>query len=41
MRGSGTVRHHDLETGSGPLPEPVDPGRNGTRTDLGRNGDAR
>ncbi|MBY8865522.1 MULTISPECIES: hypothetical protein [Streptomyces] len=44
MRGTGTVRHYDLGTGSGdsaPLPPPADPGRDGTRTDIGRNGDAR
>ncbi|MFJ9863137.1 hypothetical protein [Streptomyces sp. NPDC101165] len=41
MRGSGTVRHYDLGTGSGSLPAPADPGRDGMRTDIGRNGDAR
>ena len=41
MRGSGTVRHYDLGTGSGSVPPPADPGRDGTRTDIGRNGDAR
>ncbi|MEU2429194.1 hypothetical protein ABZ611_06670 [Streptomyces sp. NPDC007861] len=40
MRGSGSVQHHDLNS-NGSLPDPVDPGRNGTRTDPGRNGDAR
>ncbi|MER6024676.1 hypothetical protein [Streptomyces sp. NPDC001851] len=41
MRGSGTVRHYDLGAESGSLPAPADPGRDGTRTDIGRNGDAR
>ncbi|NNJ05614.1 hypothetical protein HHX38_15925 [Streptomyces sp. PKU-MA01144] len=40
MRGSGSVQHHDLSS-SGGLPAPEDPGREGTRTDPGRNGDAR
>ncbi|WP_367319701.1 hypothetical protein [Streptomyces sp. HUAS ZL42] len=40
MRGSGSVQHHDLSS-NGSLPDPVDPGRDGTRTDPGRNGDAR
>lgn len=40
MRGSGSVQHHDLSS-NGSLPDPVDPGRDGTRTDIGRNGDAR
>ncbi|WP_031507922.1 hypothetical protein [Streptomyces megasporus] len=40
MRGSGSVQHHDMNSSSGP-PDPVDPGRDGTRTDIGRNGDAR
>ncbi|MFI1166886.1 hypothetical protein ACH4UM_25625 [Streptomyces sp. NPDC020801] len=41
MRGSGTMRHYDLGTSSGSLPSPADPGRDGTRTDIGRDGDAR
>jgi hypothetical protein len=41
MRGSGTVLHYELGTGSGSLPDPADPGRDGTRSDIGRNGDAR
>ncbi|GHI03003.1 hypothetical protein AQI88_02590 [Streptomyces cellostaticus] len=42
MRGSGTVQHYDLGNDDpGPLPAPADPGRDGTRTDLGRDGDAR
>ncbi|GHF69050.1 hypothetical protein [Streptomyces griseosporeus] len=41
MRGSGSVQHYDLGSGSGEIPDPVDPGRDGTRTDIGRNGDAR
>ncbi|MFJ3223240.1 hypothetical protein ACIPJS_07705 [Streptomyces sp. NPDC086783] len=40
MRGSGSVRHHNLDS-NGSLPIPADPGRDGTRTDPGRNGDAR
>ncbi|MET9963007.1 hypothetical protein ABZ128_28735 [Streptomyces sp. NPDC006326] len=40
MRGSSSVQHHDLSSG-GSWPEPKDPGRDGTRTDIGRNGDAR
>ena len=40
MRGSGSVQHHDLSSSSS-LPDPVDPGRDGKRTDIGRNGDAR
>ncbi|MFZ4268813.1 hypothetical protein [Streptomyces arboris] len=40
MRGSGSVQHHDLSS-DGSLPGPVGPGRDGTRTDIGRNGDAR
>lgn len=40
MRGSGSVQQHDLSS-NGSLPAPEDPGRDGTRTDPGRNGDAR
>ncbi|MET7436515.1 MULTISPECIES: hypothetical protein [unclassified Streptomyces] len=40
MRGSGSVQHHDLGS-NGSLPVPADPGRDGTRTDPSRNGDAR
>ncbi|MDX3631971.1 hypothetical protein OG920_38245 [Streptomyces europaeiscabiei] len=40
MRGSGSVQHHDLSSNAS-LPAPEDPGRDGTRTDPGRNGDAR
>ncbi|MEU3722995.1 hypothetical protein [Streptomyces sp. NPDC031705] len=40
MRGSSSVQQHDLDSG-GPGPAPVEPGRDGTRADLGRNGDAR
>ncbi|MGE7386639.1 hypothetical protein ACQKM2_14290 [Streptomyces sp. NPDC004126] len=40
MRGSSSVQQYDLDSG-GPGPAPADPGRDGTRTDLGRNGDAR
>ncbi|MFD9030428.1 hypothetical protein ACFVZW_04560 [Streptomyces sp. NPDC059567] len=40
MRGSGTVQRHDLGAAGAP-PGPVEPGRDGTRADLGRNGDAR
>ncbi|MEU1038046.1 hypothetical protein ACFYP4_11580 [Streptomyces sp. NPDC005551] len=40
MRGSGSVHHHDLSSNDS-LPAPEDPGRDGTRTDAGRNGDAR
>jgi hypothetical protein len=41
MRGSGSVQHYELGESSGALPDPKDPGRDGTRTDIGRNGDAR
>jgi hypothetical protein len=41
MRGSGSVQHYDLGSGPAKLPDPADPGRDGTRTDIGRNGDAR
>ncbi|MEV6580586.1 hypothetical protein AB0M92_20740 [Streptomyces sp. NPDC051582] len=41
MRGSGSVQHHDLDSGGGSWPDPQEPGRDGTRTDPGRNGDAR
>jgi hypothetical protein len=41
MRGSGSVQHYELGETSGDLPDPKDPGRDGTRTDIGRNGDAR
>ncbi|MFD8789515.1 hypothetical protein [Streptomyces vinaceus] len=42
MRGSSSVQHHDLgPDGGGSWPDPQDPGRDGTRKDLGRNGDAR
>ncbi|MFH8786937.1 hypothetical protein [Streptomyces roseoverticillatus] len=40
MRGSGSVQHHELGS-KGAWPDPEDPGRDGTRTDIGRNGDAR
>ncbi len=40
MRGSSSVQQYDLNS-SGPGPTPKDPGRDGTREDLGRNGDAR
>ncbi|MFD9415066.1 hypothetical protein ACFWC9_10130 [Streptomyces goshikiensis] len=40
MRGSSSVQRHDLSSG-GAWPEPQEPGRDGTRTDIGRNGDAR
>ncbi|ULR54652.1 hypothetical protein [Streptomyces deccanensis] len=40
MRGSGSVQHHDLSSNGG-LPAPEAPGRDGTRSDPGRNGDAR
>ncbi|MFI5649625.1 hypothetical protein ACIA71_00220 [Streptomyces anulatus] len=40
MRGSSSVQQHDLGSG-GAWPGPADPGRDGTRTDIGRNGDAR
>ncbi|MFG2663550.1 hypothetical protein ACGFY6_04785 [Streptomyces sp. NPDC048387] len=40
MRGSSSVQQHDLDSG-GPAPAPEGPGRDGTRTDPGRNGDAR
>ncbi|WP_431772812.1 hypothetical protein [Streptomyces cucumeris] len=41
MRGSGSIQHHELNSKPAELPEPADPGRDGTRTDIGRNGDAR
>ncbi|MFB7054025.1 hypothetical protein ACFCXT_13025 [Streptomyces vinaceus] len=42
MRGSSSVQHHGLgPDGGGSWPDPQDPGRDGTRKDLGRNGDAR
>ncbi|MEV5337454.1 hypothetical protein AB0K93_03075 [Streptomyces sp. NPDC052676] len=41
LRGSGSVRQYELGETSGQLPDPKDPGRDGTRTDIGRNGDAR
>jgi hypothetical protein len=41
MRGSGTVQQYNLGVGTGQLPDPADPGRDGTRMDIGRNGDAR
>ncbi|MFE3069185.1 hypothetical protein [Streptomyces sp. NPDC059247] len=40
MRSSGSVRHHDLGS-AGAWPSPEEPGRDGTRTDIGREGDAR
>ncbi|MFJ2438753.1 hypothetical protein ACIOWM_36675 [Streptomyces anulatus] len=40
MRGSSSVQQHDLGSGDAWL-GPADPGRDGTRTDIGRNGDAR
>ncbi|MFE6899711.1 hypothetical protein ACFVFJ_22890 [Streptomyces sp. NPDC057717] len=40
-RGSGSVQHCDLGSAPAKLPDPADPGRDGTRTDLGRNGDTR
>ncbi|WP_234378579.1 MULTISPECIES: hypothetical protein [unclassified Streptomyces] len=40
VRGSSSVQQHDLGSG-GSWPDPKEPGRDGTRTDIGRNGDAR
>ncbi|WP_330331078.1 hypothetical protein OHS33_16000 [Streptomyces sp. NBC_00536] len=40
MRGSSSVQQHDVGPG-GSWPDPKSPGRDGTRTDIGRNGDAR
>ncbi|QES55061.1 hypothetical protein DEJ51_13315 [Streptomyces venezuelae] len=40
MRGSSSVQQHDLGSGES-WPAPQEPGRDGTRTDIGRNGDAR
>ncbi|MEU7067784.1 hypothetical protein [Streptomyces sp. NPDC046161] len=40
MRGSSSVQQHDMSSG-GSWPDPKEPGRDGTRTDIGRNGDAR
>ncbi|MFJ4964353.1 hypothetical protein ACIP6P_18190 [Streptomyces sp. NPDC088729] len=40
MRGSSSVQHHEMSSG-GAWPDPKEPGRDGTRTDIGRNGDAR
>ncbi|MFF5976462.1 hypothetical protein ACFY7C_33660 [Streptomyces sp. NPDC012769] len=40
MRGSSSVQQHDMSSG-GAWPGPKEPGRDGTRTDIGRNGDAR
>ncbi|MEU8435136.1 hypothetical protein AB0F18_19865 [Streptomyces sp. NPDC029216] len=40
LRGSSSVQEYDLISGA-PAPAPADPGRDGTRTDPGRNGDAR
>ncbi|WP_435610763.1 hypothetical protein [Streptomyces sp. C10-9-1] len=40
MRGSSSVQQHDM-TSDGAWPDPKEPGRDGTRTDIGRNGDAR
>ncbi|QIJ62673.1 hypothetical protein [Streptomyces sp. JB150] len=41
MRGSGSVQRYEWGEMSGQLPDAKDPGRDGTRTDIGRNGDAR
>ncbi|MCX4964124.1 hypothetical protein OHA98_04695 [Streptomyces sp. NBC_00654] len=40
MRGSSSVQQHDMSSG-GAWPDPKEPGRDGTRKDIGRNGDAR
>ncbi|EDX23622.1 conserved hypothetical protein [Streptomyces sp. Mg1] len=40
MRGSSSVQQHDLSA-EGSWPAPEDSGRDGTRTDIGRNGAAR
>ncbi|MEU6309857.1 hypothetical protein [Streptomyces sp. NPDC047014] len=40
MRGSSSVLRHDMSPGAA-WPDPKEPGRDGTRTDIGRNGDAR
>ncbi|UUY48285.1 hypothetical protein NRK68_14365 [Streptomyces yangpuensis] len=40
MRGSSSVQRHDLSAG-GSWPPPEDTGRDGTRTDIGRNEAAR
>ncbi|MGW1108690.1 hypothetical protein [Streptomyces sp. NPDC002540] len=40
MRGSSSVQQHDMSAG-GSWPGPKEPGRDGTRTDIGRNSDAR
>ncbi|MEU9009049.1 hypothetical protein AB0D12_04525 [Streptomyces sp. NPDC048479] len=36
MEGSSSVKHYDLEPNPGPLPAPDEPGRDGGRTDPGR-----
>ncbi|WP_329379954.1 hypothetical protein OG625_13965 [Streptomyces sp. NBC_01351] len=36
MRGSSSVQQHDLNS-SGAWPDSVETGRDGTRTDIGRN----
>ncbi|RYJ20087.1 hypothetical protein CU044_7418 [Streptomyces sp. L-9-10] len=38
MRGSGSTQHVELGSGPAPLPDPPDPGRDGERTDPGREG---
>ncbi|PVE11665.1 hypothetical protein [Streptomyces scopuliridis] len=38
MRGSGSTQHVELGSGSAQLPDPPDPGRDGERTDPGREG---
>ncbi|WP_327375912.1 hypothetical protein OG393_19315 [Streptomyces sp. NBC_01216] len=40
MRGSSSVQQHEMSSGDA-WPDPKEPGRDGTRTDIGRNGDAR
>ncbi|WP_053650276.1 MULTISPECIES: hypothetical protein [unclassified Streptomyces] len=40
LRGSSSVQRHDLTSG-GAWPDPEELGQDGTRTDIGRNGDAR
>ncbi|MFJ6370547.1 hypothetical protein ACIQK5_20525 [Streptomyces virginiae] len=40
MRGSSSVQRHDMGAGNA-WPDPKEPGRDGTRTDIGRNSDAR
>ncbi|MFJ3931424.1 MULTISPECIES: hypothetical protein [unclassified Streptomyces] len=40
MRGSSSVQQHHMAS-DGAWPDPKEPGRDGTRTDIGRNADAR